>query len=74
MHIQRVATEKRFGADGARVGEKPGKMDGLHVVARQAAPRSRKVGAQLTVERFPPIVRPGIPAHVLPQVLVGGVG
>ena len=71
VNVERVATQKGLGTDGAGVGEKAGEMDGLHMVAGESPPGSREVVAELAIERFARVLGIRTLAHVLPQVHIG---
>jgi hypothetical protein len=73
VNIQSVATEKSLGTEGAGVGEEAGKVDALHVVSGEAAPGSLEDVAEPAVEGLV-VASVWVLSHILPQVLVGGVG
>jgi hypothetical protein len=73
VNIESVATEKSLRTEGAGVGEEAGKVDALHMVSGKAAPGPLEDVAEPAEEG---LVVAGIRVltHILPQVLVGGVG
>ena len=71
MNIQRITTQEGPWTHGTAVGEEAGEVDGLHVVARQAASCAREVVAELAVERLAAVLRISVLAPILPQVFVG---
>jgi hypothetical protein len=73
VNIESVATEKSLGTEGAGVGEEAGKMDALHMVSGKAAAGSLEDVAEPAVEGLV-VASVRVLSHILPQVLVGGVG
>jgi hypothetical protein len=73
VNIESVATEKSLGTEGAGVGEEAGKVDALHMVSCEAAPGPLEDVAEPAVEGLV-VTSVRVLSHILPQVLVGGVG
>jgi hypothetical protein len=73
VNIESVATEKSLGTEGAGVGEEAGKVDALHVIPGEAAAGPLEDVAEPAVEGLV-VASVRVLAHILPQVLVGGVG
>jgi hypothetical protein len=73
VNIESVATEKSLGTEGAGVGEEAGKVDALHMVSGEAAPGSLEDVAEPAEEGLV-VAGVWVLSHILPQVLVRGVG
>jgi hypothetical protein len=73
VNIECVATEKSLGTEGAGVGEEAGKVDALHMVSCEAAPGPLEDVAEPAVEGLV-VASVRVLTHILPQVLVRGVG